>query len=127
MTLPEASPSGFVLAGPVGGRENAWTVTSASGRETFLIVASPEPLAELEADLARRPAPRPGRPVEYAAVGEGSVDRLRGVGGVSPLPPGTAAPAPRAAGFDRFRALAGRESGIRGVRVRQVVLENPGR
>ena len=121
---PLPAGSDVVLPGPVGGRENAWTVTSAGGREYFLVVASPEPVAELEADLGRLPAPRPDRPVDYARVGEASVERLRGVGGVTALPPQTPA-APRSRAFERFRALAGRETGVTGTWVRQVVLENP--
>ena len=122
---PLPADRALVLPGPIDGRENAWTVTSAGGREYFLVVASPEPVAELEADLGRLPAPRPGRPVDYARVGEAAVERLRGVGGVTPLPPETAPPVPRSRAFDRFRALAGRETGITGTWVRQIVLENP--
>jgi eukaryotic-like serine/threonine-protein kinase len=124
---PLAADQSFVLPGPVGGRENAWTVTSAGGREYFLVVASPEPVGELEAELSRLPAPTPGKPITYAKVGDGTIELLRGVGGVSEVPAGTAAPAPRSRAFDRFRALAARETGVRGVWVRQIVLENPGR
>jgi hypothetical protein len=121
---PLPADSTFVLPGTIGGRENAWAVTSRGGREHFLVVVSPEPVAELEADLGKLPAPLPGRPVRYASVGPASVERLRGVGGVTELPE-TATPAPNADAFDRFRALAGSESGVHGVWVRQVVLENP--
>jgi hypothetical protein len=125
---PIAPDSAVVLPGTVGGRENAWSVTSAGGREHFLVVVSPEPIAEIEADLGRLPAAAPGRPIEYAPVGEAAIVRLRGVGGLTELPQakkGAAAPAP--SGFDRFRALSGRESDVHGVWVRQIVLENPGR
>jgi hypothetical protein len=122
---PLPADSAIVLPGPIGGRENAWIVTSAGGREHFLIVVSPEPVAELEAELDRLPAATTGRPVEYARVGEPAIERLRGVGGLAPLPSPASGVAPRA--FDRFRALAGRESGVRGVWVRQIVLENPAR
>jgi len=97
------------------------------GREYFLVVASPEPVAELEAELSRLPAPTPGKPITYAKVGDGTIELLRGVGGVSEVPSGTAAPAPRSRAFDRFRALAARETEVSGVWVRQIVLENPGR
>jgi hypothetical protein len=55
------------------------------------------------------------------------VERLRGVGGVAELPAEATRPAPRSRAFDGFRALAGRESGIQGVWIRQIVLENPRR
>ncbi len=124
---PVAADSTVVLPGTIGGRENAWSVTSAGGREHFLIVASLEPVADLEAELDRLPSPEPGRPVRYAAVEDATVERLRGVGGVVAVPERAAAPVPRAPAFDRFRALAGRENDVRGVWVRQVVLENPAR
>ncbi len=120
---PLPATSTLTLPGTIGGAENAWTVTSRGGREHFLVVASPEPVAELEAQLARLPAARPGRPVEYAAVPPAAVERLRGVGGVAPVPVDDT---PHRAGtFDRFRALADRESGVRGTWVRQITLENP--
>jgi tRNA A-37 threonylcarbamoyl transferase component Bud32 len=124
---PVPAESACVLPGPIGGRENAWTVTSAGGHERFLVVVSPEPVPEIEAELARLPAPSPGRPIRYASVDRTTVERLRGTGGLAQLP-AEAAPAPaRGSAFDRFRALAGRETGVRGVWVRQVVLENPAR
>ena len=43
--------------------------TSAGGRETFWC-ASPNPLPEIEADLARLPAAASGRPHHYPQVGE---------------------------------------------------------
>lgn len=113
------------LPGTVGGAENAWTVTSRGGREHFLVVVSPEPVAELEAELSQLPAPRPGRPVAYAPVTDGTIERLRGVGGVARLSPREHAAPSSAGAFDRFRALAGRETGVQGVWVRQIVLENP--
>lgn len=122
---PLTPDSSHVLPGTVEGRENAWTVTSAGGREYLLVVAGPEAVPELEAELLRLPAPVPGRRIEYAKVGRATVERLRGVGGMSELPADTPAPARRAAVFDRFRALAGRESDVRGVWVRQIALENP--
>jgi hypothetical protein len=122
---PLPADTTLFLPGTVGGRENAWTVTSAGGREHFLVVLSPEPVAELEQDVASLPAPEPGRAIEYAAVGAPSLERLRGAGGLSELPAESARPAARSAVFERFRALAGREDDVRGVWVRHVVLENP--
>ncbi len=112
------------LPGAVGGRASGWTVTSRGGREHVLVVASPEPVADLEAALATLPAPSLDRPVSYARVGAEPLERLRGVGGVSalPEPPRARGPAPL---FEHFRALAGGESGVRGTWVRQVTLENP--
>ena len=122
---PLPADSSLVLPGRIGGRENAWTVTSRGGREHFLIVVSPEPVAELERDLASLPAPEPGRSIEYAAVGAASMERLRGAGGLSEVSsPVSPTPAARSV-IDRFRALAGREDDVHGLWVRQIVLENP--
>ncbi|NOT34267.1 MAG: protein kinase [Candidatus Eisenbacteria bacterium] len=120
---PIPENAAVVLPGTVGGRENAWTVTSRGGREHFLVIASPKPVAEIEAELSKLPAPRAGHPIEYAAIAPATVERLRGVGGVAAMPRDSG---PRRAGaFDRFAALAGREIGVRGVWVRSVTLTNP--
>jgi hypothetical protein len=124
---PIPADSSYVLPGTIGGVENAWTVTSAGGREHFLVVVSPDPVPEIEADLAQLPAPQPGRPIDYAPVGAATVERLRGVGGVAPVPPEAAHPASHSRAFDHFRALAGRENDVQGIWVRQIVLENPAR
>jgi eukaryotic-like serine/threonine-protein kinase len=122
---PVPADSTVLLPGSIGGQRSAWTVTSAGGREHFLLVVSPEPVAELQADLDHLPAPQPGRPVRYAEVGAQSVERLRGVGGLTALPgEGTAPSTESPLLFARFRALAGRETGVRGTWVRHIVLEN---
>lgn len=122
---PLPAGSTVTLPGTVAGAENAWIVTSRGVREHFLVVVSPEPVAELEAELGRLPAPSSQRPVSYARVGEVAIERLRGVGGVAALTVNERR-APAAAGaFDRFRSLAGRETGVRGVWVRQFTLANP--
>ena len=125
-TNPVPADSTILLPGTMDGKESAWQVTSAGGREHFLIVASPHPVEELEADLARMPAPRRDRPIAYARVDPSTLDGLRGVGGVAVVDaPASPARAARAPAFERFRALAGRETGVRGTWVRQIALENP--
>jgi serine/threonine-protein kinase len=123
---PLPADSTLVLPGAMGGREVAWTVTSVGGRETFLVVVSPEPVPELEAGPAGFAAPDPDRPIEYAAVDAGAVQRLRGVGGLAAVAPPAKDVGPGSGALTRFRALAGRESGVTGVWVREIVLRNPG-
>lgn len=123
LTNPLPADSTVLLPGAMGGQPSAWTVTSRGGREHFLVVASLDPVPELEAELTRLPAPEPGRAPRYAAIPVASMERLRGVGGVSTVPGGT--PAHRAGVFDRLGTLAGRERQVSGVWVRQVTLENP--
>jgi hypothetical protein len=60
-----------------------WVVTSAGGREHFLVLASRNPLGEVEALLSALPAPKVGREVS-SALPPGAVERLRGVGGLKP-------------------------------------------
>ncbi len=120
--LPEDST--IVLPGTRSGQEYAWTVTSRGGREHLLVVASPEPMAELEAELSHLPAPVPGHPVSYARVTASTMERLRGMGGVSEVPPRPSRSGP-AEIFEHIRSLAGAEQGVRGTWVRQIILENP--
>lgn len=122
---PLPADTSLTLPGSIAGRANAWTVTSRGGREHFLVVASPEPVAELEADLAKIPAPRPNQPIAYAAVASASFERLRGAGGLSEIPASPPSEASAPSAFERFRALAEREKDVSGVWVRAVVLENP--
>lgn len=123
---PLPADSTLILPGAMDGREVAWTVTSAGGRETFLVVASPEPVPELEAGAAGLRAPEPGRAVEYPGVQIAVIERLRGVGGLTPTS-ATATEAADEGGLGRFRALAGREAGVTGIWIREIVLLNPRR
>jgi hypothetical protein len=75
------------LPGVVNGREAYWQVTSAGGREHFVIFVSPEPLKEFERTFASLPLPRTSEPVLSARLSERAVGILRGVGGLVPASP----------------------------------------
>ena len=123
---PLPADSTLHLPGPRSGRPSGWLVTSRGGREHFLVVASPEPVAELEAALTLLPAPRQQRRGAYTHLEAVQMQKLRGVGEVSDLP----VRAPGESGGDvlgRFRTLAGREQGVRGTWMRQITLLNPAR
>ena len=122
-TNPIGADSTTILPGTIGGRENGWSVTSRGGREHFLVVASIAPVAEIESELGRLPAASPDRAIEYAAIPPAAVQRLRGVGGVTPLPESAAQGS--AGPFERFRALAGGETVQDSIWVRSITLENP--
>jgi hypothetical protein len=122
---PLPADSAVRLPGTIGGRPNFWTVSSPGGREKFLVVASPEPVAALEAVLAAIPVPREDRPIRYSAVSGDAIDELRGTGALTARGPSRPGNAAASVAFEHFRALADRESGVRGVWVRQIVLENP--
>lgn len=108
------------LPGRLRGEEQAWEVTSAGGKEQFLVVASRQPVAELEAELSRHPEAAPGRPLEVA---EGTLLRLRGIGGVAPRQAAPSAGAGTLPGLMRDLSQAGGAAG--GLQVRLFELENP--
>jgi hypothetical protein len=102
-----------------------WEVTSAGGREHFLIVASPDPLGPLEAVFTMLPKAQAGRPVVSAApVPDSLMGQLRGIGGLA------ARSGPSTLKSDIFRsaqALSGTPESATGPWIRQLTLENPGR
>jgi hypothetical protein len=96
-----------------------WLVDSAGGREQILIMASREPLAEVESTLARLPAGQP-----YAELTREATMRLRGIGGTAPRPPGS--PPPEGGRiFEDVKRLAGTKERASGTWMRQIDLENP--
>jgi hypothetical protein len=101
---------------------DSWKVTSAGGREHLVVLASPEPLLEIEAELEKLPRPRPG--AAAMPVPEDAMVRLRGIGGVA----ASAGPASEASAgrlFEIARRLAGSPERIEGVWMRQIELLNP--
>jgi serine/threonine protein kinase len=100
-----------------------WEVTSAGGREHFLVVASPEPLDALQRVFERLPAPRVGGPAATAApLSNETIGQLRGIGGLSLREkPGTSTDLLQSAA-----QLGGAES-VKGAWMRQFTLENPPR
>jgi hypothetical protein len=119
---PLPADSTFTLPGTAAGEEIAWGVTSRGGHERFLVVASPEPVAELEAGLDQIPVAVLDGTIRYAPVPDRAVERLRGTGSIVRAAPRRAE---TASAFDHFRTLADREVGVQGIWVRQTVLENP--
>ncbi len=64
------------------GRPRSWEVTSAGGRETFLVIASRHALDELERDIAQFQRVAEDREITYAPIGDASRNLLRGIGGL---------------------------------------------
>jgi serine/threonine protein kinase len=121
---PLPAESSLVLPGTRRGHENAWTVTSRGGREHLLVVANPAPVPELEAEVSRLAAPVPNAAVHDTRMGANTMERLRGMGGLSEISNSPPLTDPSRL-LERIRSLAGREEGVHGTWVRQVVLENP--
>ena len=123
--LPSLAPGNPLAAGAhrlpgvSNGEPVFWQVTSAGGREHFLIVAAPKPLEEFEALIRTLARPRPG--VLAARLTENAAAGLRGIGG---LTTGKAA-----TGASRLSDLARQAAMVpesaRGVWIRQISLENP--
>jgi hypothetical protein len=109
---------------PGRGGDVSWEITSAGGREHFLIFASPDRLQAFEELFAALPRPSFERPAGGAKLTDQTVSKLRGVGGLA------AAPAPPASArlANIFTSpLGDREETARGLWVRQLTVENPAR
>lgn len=102
-----------------------WRVTSAGEREHFLVFASPEPVESLEQAFARLPTPKEGVPLASAELPDTTLEKLRGVGGLTPAP----SPDRRGAGLSRLFTvpLTDAREQARGLWVRQITLDNPAR
>jgi serine/threonine protein kinase len=111
------------LPGTQGGREVFWQVTSAGGREHFLVFASPAKLPVLEQLFAALPRPEAGRPIQSAPLSREVVGALRGVGGLAPVPGQKLSESSLTAQFPT--PLRDSEEVARGLWVRQLTLDNP--
>jgi len=115
-------PAGRTVRLPGAGADEPlyWKVTSAGGREHFLIFATPEPLPAFDRMFASLPRPQVDAPVLASPLPADAVGVLRGVGGLS---------APRASASrltDQFATpLPQTAETADGVWVRQITLENP--
>ena len=118
--LTNPLPAGQQVTVPSASR---WRVTTQGEQEHFLVFASPEPVDSLEDSFARLPSPREGMPTGDAPLTSAAVERLRGVGGLTPVPP-TQGNSP---GLSRLFTLPLPETWeqTRGLWVRQLTLENP--
>ncbi len=101
----------------------AWQVTSAGGREHFLLLASRTPLAPVQQAVASMPEASASADVQYPALTAAAMSKLRGIGGVV-HEPATPAGARRSVLADLARDLARSAEG-RAIWMRTIVLENP--
>jgi hypothetical protein len=112
------------LPGMVSGETKYWKVTSAGGREHFLVVASPERLVELERDTARLTRPTENGAPAYPMLDESAKERLRGVTGLVPGP-APATPAPNRHLFELAKKLGSEAEVVQGPWMRRIDLDNP--
>ncbi|HEX5044395.1 MAG TPA: protein kinase [Candidatus Polarisedimenticolaceae bacterium] len=112
------------LPGTLDGETKYWQVTSAGGREHFLVVASPERLAELERETAGLTRPTEKGAPAYALLDTQAKDRLRGITGLVTGPaPLTATPNRHL--FELAKKLETSADNARGPWIRRLDLDNP--
>ena len=110
------------LPGPISGEEQDWKVSSAGGRESIFIVASLEPLPELER-LVAGPAAEAYPEVTPEALAE----VRRGIGKVAPAETAKKGDTAAALGtlIEELRDIQDTGESARGIWIRKVTLRNP--
>jgi eukaryotic-like serine/threonine-protein kinase len=125
--LPGQEPSNPLsgkLAHQLPGDGNGyWQVTSAGGREHFVVYVSPDHIAIFDGLSQSLPHPMKGRPIARTRLPESALIQLRGVGGLVRPASGTS---PAHYLFEGAAPLGGEPETIRGTWVRQIALQNPG-
>jgi hypothetical protein len=112
------------LPGAIGNEQHLWQVSSAGGREHFLLVASPTALTEFEPMLRALPSPEPGREISYGRVPDDVIGQLRGIGKLVTAPKTAESASPWFAAFDELPREAEQ---VQGAWIRQLTLVNPDR
>jgi hypothetical protein len=109
------------LPGVKDGEDLSWQVTSAGGRETFLVVAARRPIPAMQSALASAREAREGETVSYANVSPEQLADLRGVSGVVRDPAGAKAATGR---LHALAASLAREASAKGLWLRLVEVDN---
>jgi serine/threonine-protein kinase len=103
--------------------EVVWEVTTAGGREHFMLYASPERLGDLEQLWASVPRPEFGRPVEGPQqLAVGAIGVMRSVGGLKESGPAERTSPPGLVGLKPL--LQVRET-VQGLWAREITFDNP--
>jgi eukaryotic-like serine/threonine-protein kinase len=100
-----------------------WQVTTAGGREHFVVFVSPQRVAAFEDAFARLPSPKEGERVTSAVLPADALERLRSVGGLTPA-------LPRPSTGPRFSQmfttpLSSQRETAQGLWIRRLTLDNP--
>jgi hypothetical protein len=124
-SLTNPLPAGQMhrLPGAQAGERLSWQVTSAGGREHFIIFANTAPLSSFEQLFAGLPRAGRDAPVQAVNLSREAVGVLRGVGGVTATSNGAGAATGLAREFST--PLVDGEESVRGVWIRKVTLDNP--
>lgn len=119
--VPLAGGQRHRLPPPIGGRNYLWGVSSAGGHEHLLLVASPEPIALLEREIANLPRLEATHRELATLFPQESAMRLRGIAVL--LEDGPATPTPTRL-TDLARELSATKEASRGIWLRKISLEN---
>jgi hypothetical protein len=109
------------LPGRRSGRSLNWTVTSAGGQETILVIASRSPLEALERELASLPQAGSDEPSPYPRLTSQAMESLRGIGGLVPKPRDAAT----GRVSDALASIAQRSGAARDLWLYQIQFRNP--
>jgi hypothetical protein len=123
ITNPLPARTATRIPGAQAGRDIYWQVTTAGGRDHFLIFVSPERLTTLEKTFAALPRPEIGKPVLNAKLPSEAVGVLRGVGGLTSSAKATGTGARLAQQYQT--PLSETAETTSGLWVRQLTLDNP--
>jgi len=124
LTNPVPPGERHEIPGVVNGERITWVVSSAGGREHFLVFVSPQPVSPaFERMFAGLPRPTAGAPTAQRVPDE-LASALRGVGGLAKAP---ARPSGERLSNEFAVPLPDARETARGVWVRQLTLENPGK
>jgi eukaryotic-like serine/threonine-protein kinase len=112
---PNRLPSGL-------DHEDAWQVTSAGGREHFLVFVAPERLTAFEQVLAALPRAEAGRPVVSAQLPRETLGNIRGVGGLAAT---SQASSSTDSPLQSLSPLGTQGETAKGLWARQITFQNP--
>ena len=122
---PLAAGTAHELPGAHEGKDVHWQVTSAGGREHFVVFVSPDRMPDFDQVLKALPRPIAGRPVSYPRLTESTLSHLRGVGGIVSQKP-AAGSSPAHYLFEGADPLGTTTETTHGLWMRQLTLKNPG-
>jgi hypothetical protein len=120
---PLAPGRSHVLPGVRDGEPLYWEVTSAGGREHFLVFANPQRLDAFEQLFARLPAPSANQLARATRLPSDAIGILRGVGGLAKAP--AAEPTSLRLAQQFTAPLPDAPETANGLWVRRMTLENP--
>jgi serine/threonine-protein kinase len=111
------------LPGLLEGEKLYWQVTTAGGREHFLVIASPTRSATFEKMFAALPSPVLNQQISYPKLSSEALGALRSVGGLAVAPSQKHEQLRTTPGF--AMPLTDQEETAQGVWIRQATFDNP--